>query len=256
MKFLAQILFVSACAAAPLSSPAQWKMAGDKIATRWGAGIDPACVLAEYPRPQMARGQWLNLNGLWDYAIADAGAEYAGADGKILVPFAVEAPLSGVGRKLGADRRLWYARKFEVPKQWGGKRIMLNFGAVDYSCKVFVNNALVAEHEGGYEPFSADITGALRGGENDLKICVADATDDPKSGCLQPRGKQSLNPPWYIGPRKVRHGFWPPYWRSSSIRNEWLTILTGVLPATWRLLAGLSRSLLTTHWSSMSQWPR
>ena len=125
------VLRLSVCAAVLALLPAanaQWKPAGEQIMTKWGKNIDVNNVLPEYPRPQMVRPTWKNLNGLWDYAITKAGAGYEKADGKILVPFAVESALSGVGKFLKPDQSLWYERNFEIPQEWEGKKILLNLG--------------------------------------------------------------------------------------------------------------------------------
>ena len=97
-------------------SAADWKPAGDLIKTKWAEQIDPAAPLAEYPRPQMVRNNWMNLNGLWDYAITPESATDFTSEGSILVPFAVESSLSGVGRMVGKDQALWYQRSFDLPK--------------------------------------------------------------------------------------------------------------------------------------------
>lgn len=190
------VLRLSVCAAVLALLPAanaQWKPAGEQIMTKWGKNIDVNNVLPEYPRPQMVRPTWKNLNGLWDYAITKAGAGYEKADGKILVPFAVESALSGVGKFLKPDQSLWYERNFEIPQEWEGKKILLNFGAVDWKCTVIVNGKNWATHTGGYTPFSVDITDALVKGQNNLKIRVEDATD-ANNELVQPCGKQALNP--------------------------------------------------------------
>ena len=123
------VLAVCACSC----NTVQWKPAGDHIMTQWGENLDPKNVHQEYPRPQMVREDWVNLNGMWDYAITAADAEdFECADGKILVPFAVESALSGVGRAITGDDALWYQREIVVPARWKGDRIMLNFGAVDW----------------------------------------------------------------------------------------------------------------------------
>ena len=99
--------------------------------TSWAEQVDPAHELPEYPRPQLVRGEWQNLNGLWDYAITEKDAKPETYEGKILVPFAAESALSGVGRSVTEKDALWYSREFRVPRQWKGRRVMLNFGAVD-----------------------------------------------------------------------------------------------------------------------------
>lgn len=171
----------------------QWKPAGSQIKTKWAESVDVNNALPEYPRPQMARKQWQNLNGLWDYAITAKNAAFEKADGKILVPFPLESSLSGVGGALDKDHSLWYSRKFSIPQEWSGKNVMLNFGAVDWLCEVFVNGVKVGSHTGGYTPFSFDITSALKDGENTLQVRVWDPTDTPPD-TLQPRGKQKMKP--------------------------------------------------------------
>lgn len=137
-------ILTTVAALSVLCTFAQWKPAGDKLKTPWAEKIDPANVLPEYPRPQLVRSQWMNLNGLWDYAIKPVGAlEPKMMDGKILVPFAVESSLSGVQKSLTEKDELWYRRTFSVPAAWKGSNVMLNFGAVDWKADVFVNDILV-----------------------------------------------------------------------------------------------------------------
>ena len=162
-----------------LESSAQWKPAGDKIKTEWAEQIDPSNVLPEYPRPIMQRNDWKNLNGLWDYAIIDKGGHIpADFEGKILVPFAVESSLSGVGKRINEKQELVYQRSFDVPSAWKGKQILLHFGAVDWKTDVWVNDVKVGSHIGGFTPFSFDITPALSArGSNRLVVKVWDPTD-------------------------------------------------------------------------------
>ena len=150
---------------------AQWKPVGGRIMTEWAAKIDVENVLPEYPRPIMERADWINLNGLWNYAISPVGqAMPQSYDGRILVPFAVESSLSGVGKSLGEKNELWYQRQFSVPSKWKGHRILLHFGAVDWKADVWVNKVKVGQHTGGFTPFSFDITPALLNGENELIV--------------------------------------------------------------------------------------
>ena len=190
-------------------SAADWKPAGDLIKTKWAEQIDPAAPLAEYPRPQMVRNNWVNLNGLWDYAITPESATDFTSEGSILVPFAVESSLSGVGRMVGKDQALCYQRSFDLPKGSKGKKTILHFGAVDWKATVYVNGVQVAEHTGGYTPFSIDITSVAKAKGNVLKVRVWDATDDS----WQPRGKQ-VNVPQSIWYTPVT-GIWQTVWLES-----------------------------------------
>ncbi len=202
-KTIPAIIAICAFACAGFS---QWKPAGDKIKTEWADKVDPQNVLPEYPRPIMERQQWLNLNGLWDYAITKKDAPLPKTfDGKILVPFAIESSLSGVGKTVKADQSLWYERKFQIPEDWKGKNVLLNFGAVDWKAEVFVNGNKIGEHTGGYTPFSFNITKNLKDGENSLAVRVWDST-----GNGLPRGKQ-LDKPRGIFYTSVS-GIWQTVW--------------------------------------------
>lgn len=185
-----------------------WEIAGDKITTEWAAAVDPSAPLPEYPRPQMVRENWSNLNGLWDYAISPVNAGTPAAyDGKILVPFAVESALSGVGKRVGKDNNLWYRTSFTVPRSMRKQNVLLHFGAVDWHAEVFVNGQKAGEHKGGYDPFSFNITELLKGrGEQELIVKVWDPSDDGP----QPRGKQVKDPKgiWYTPVT----GIWQTVW--------------------------------------------
>ena len=186
---------------------AQWKPVGERIKTDWANKINVENVLPEYPRPIMERTDWMNLNGLWNYVISPLGqAVPQKYDGQILVPFAVESSLSGVGKMLGEKNELWYQRKFTVPSKWKGKRVLLHFGAVDWKTDIWVNQVKVGQHTGGFTPFSFDITPALLNGENELVVKVWDPTDKG----FQPRGKQVSKPGgiWYT----PVSGIWPTVW--------------------------------------------
>ena len=141
------ILLTAAALLTTLAGAAQWQPAGDRIGTEWGEKLDPQNVLPEYPRPQMTRTQvqdgWQNLNGLWNYAILPMGETPEKYDGQILVPFAVESSLSGVGKRLGDRNELWYNRTFTISPKWNGKRVLLHFGAVDWKADVWVNGVCV-----------------------------------------------------------------------------------------------------------------
>lgn len=189
-----------------LNISAQWKPAGDKLKTKWASEIDVNNVLPEYPRPIMERTEWQNLNGLWNYAILPVGQQPSSYDGEILVPFAVESSLSGVQKRVGEDKELWYQREFTVPSKWRNNKILLHFGAVDWRADVWVNDVKVGRHQGGYTPFSFDITAALVNGTNTIKVKVWDPTDRG----FQPRGKQ-VNIPEGIWYTPVT-GIWQTVW--------------------------------------------
>lgn len=201
--------FLAVLFALALCSPtfAQWKPAGDKIKTPWGEQLNPKNVLPEYPRPIMERHEWKNLNGSWNYAITKKGEAAPGNyQGEILVPFAVESSLSGVGKRINEHQELWYQRTFDVPSSWKGKQILLHFGAVDWKADVWVNDVKVGEHTGSFTPFYFDITSALNKGNNQLVVKVWDPADRGE----QPRGKQVERPEgiWYTPVT----GIWQTVW--------------------------------------------
>lgn len=170
--------------------------------TAWGEKLNADCVLPEYPRPQMRRESYVNLNGLWDYAFS-ASAEHPDSwQGKILVPFSPETELSGVNRMLQPGEYLWYQRNFAAP---AGARVLLHFGAVDQIAEVFVNGISVGRHEGGYTAFTLDITCALKE-ENILTVCVQDFSD----GSIYATGKQrrKRGDIWYT----PQSGIWQTVW--------------------------------------------
>lgn len=205
MKKLWMVLALWGALAAQLH--AQWKPVEGRISTQWSEQVNPDNVLPEYPRPIMERTEWKNLNGLWDYAIIEKGKHTPSVfDGKILVPFAVESSLSGVGKTVGAEKELVYRRSFDVPSSWKGKRVLLHFGAVDWRTDVWVNDVKVGSHTGGFTPFSFDITEALQGKNNTLMVKVWDPTDKG----YQPRGKQVSRPEgiWYTPVT----GIWQTVW--------------------------------------------
>jgi beta-galactosidase/beta-glucuronidase len=185
-----------------------WKVVEGKITTPWAEKVNPSAPLPEYPRPQMVRDTWYNLNGLWSYAIVPSSeSKPASYQGEILVPFAVESALSGVGKRVGKENKLWYKRSVTLPKSFRGKTVLLNFGAVDWQCEVFVNGTSAGKHEGGYDPFSFDITKHLKGsGAQEIVVGVWDPSDDGP----QPRGKQVKNPNsiWYT----PVSGIWQTVW--------------------------------------------
>ncbi|MGQ1891605.1 glycoside hydrolase family 2 protein [Thermophagus sp. OGC60D27] len=186
---------------------AQWKSVGDNIKTSWATEIDPENVWPEYPRPIMERSQWKNLNGLWEYAITPKESHQPqNFEGQILVPFAVESSLSGVQKRVGEDNVLWYKRTFKIPRDWKRKRILLHFGAVDWSAEVWINDVKIGMHEGGYTPFTFEITPFLKAERQELMVRVWDPSDKGP----QPRGKQVSKPGgiWYTPVT----GIWQTVW--------------------------------------------
>lgn len=210
MKRFAKTLLLSAlfCVLyADSHSQSSWKMQPVAIQTRWAKQVSPANVLPEYPRPQMVREQWVNLNGLWQYAITDKAAKQPSSfDGEILVPFPVESALSGVKKPVLPTQRLWYKRSFDRPVTKEGQRVLLHFGAVDWQTKVYVNGKEAGQHTGGYQNFSFDITPLLLNGPNELVLDVYDPTDQGPN----PHGKQVL------APKGIRYtattGIWQTVW--------------------------------------------
>ncbi|OOQ57329.1 glycoside hydrolase family 2 protein [Mucilaginibacter pedocola] len=184
-----------------------WHVIKDKIITPWAEKVDPKAPLPEYPRPQLVRGNWQNLNGLWNYTIVPKDQKFPAVNsGKILVPFAVESALSGVGKTVGKDSMLWYKTSITLNKALKGKDVLLHFGAVDWRTEVFVNGKSAGVHEGGFDPFTFNITPYLKGGKQDITISVWDPTDDGP----QPRGKQVKKPEgiWYTPVT----GIWQTVW--------------------------------------------
>ncbi|MER5304702.1 PA14 domain-containing protein [Streptomyces lasiicapitis] len=195
-----------------------------ELRTKWADDVGPGNALPEYPRPQLKRADWRNLNGSWQFAAAEAGEQPPVGKKlkeKILVPYPVESQLSGLQRH---EDRMWYRRTFTVPADWKvddgktGKRLKLNFGAVDWHAKVYVNGTEVAEHKGGYDKFSADVTDALKPGKTqELIVGVYDPTDSP-GGENPPVGKQRLDPSgiWYT----PSSGIWQTVWMEPVARDH------------------------------------
>lgn len=212
----------SVCLFSPQGWAVDWKPVPGHIMTEWAARVDPLKPLPEYPRPQMTRQAWVNLNGLWDYVIlsqagaAEAESAPASWAGKILVPFPVESALSGVKKPLQATECLWYRRELPVPTLTDGSRLLLHFGAVDWEARVFINGKRIGVHRGGYDGFSFDVTEAvLPGAANELTVAVLDNTTG-----IQPRGKQQLSAIYKPG------GIW--YTPCSGI---WQTVWLETVPA-------------------------
>ena len=197
---------------------ASWKIVPGRIKTLWADSVNPGKVLPEYPRPQMQRINWQNLNGLWQYTILPKSGDEnipASFNGNILVPFAIESALSGVEKTVGKDSILWYYRTFNFPKNRKGKRILLHFGAIDWRSDIYVNGLKAGFHEGGYDPFTIDITNELKYGSiQELAVRVWDPTDDGP----QPHGKQVVHP----------EGIW-----YTSVTGIWQTVWLETVPGTY-----------------------
>lgn len=177
------------------------------LTTPWGEALDENRILPEYPRPQMKREKWLNLNGRWAYAITGDEAAPQSWDGTILVPFSPESALSGVGRTLLPGQTLWYRRELSLPDGFlaGDGRLLLHFGAVDQEAVVYLNGVELGRHMGGYCAFSVDATHALKQ-RNTLLVRVRDDTD----ASFHSRGKQSSRRGgiWYT----PQSGIWQTVW--------------------------------------------
>jgi beta-galactosidase/beta-glucuronidase len=192
---------------------ADWQPAAGPLMTPWAKDVSPDNVWPEYPRPQLVRDDWTNLNGLWDYAIQPNDASKPAAwQGSILVPFPVESALSGVMQAVSPKQQLWYRRTFSQTVSKPGERVLLHFGAVDWECQVWVNGQRVGSHRGGYDPFSFDISSAVQEGDNELVVAVWDPTDVG----YQPRGKQVLKP----------HGI-----MYTAVTGIWQTVWLETVPA-------------------------
>ena len=198
------------------------------LETSWTRQAQEEPVWPAYPRPQLTREHWVNLNGWWQYAIRPAGEPYQTTlrtlgpeswDGRIRVPFAIESMLSGVRRFVGETNRLWYRRTFQDPERKLGEHVLLHFGAVDWETTVWVNGKKIGTHKGGYDPFSFDVTDALRTNvENEMIVSVWDPTDT----WSQPRGKQVTEPRgiWYT----PVSGIWQTVWLE-TVPSTYITSL-------------------------------
>ena len=202
----------------------EWKYKEGKIVSPWAEKVSAANPHPEYPRPQLVRKNWQNINGLWNYSIVPQSAgetKPATFEGKILVPFAVESALSGVGRTVGKDSVLWYNRTIDFAPKLKDQRVLLHFGAVDWKCEVFVNGKPAGSHQGGYDPFTFDVTDLLvKKKQQEISVRVW----DPSSDGPQPRGKQIKNP----------HGIWytpvTGIWQTVWLETVPTSYIAGILP--------------------------
>ncbi len=229
------VLLISVPALVLAENKQEWKPVGDTLLSKFAGDVNPDAVHQEYPRPQMKREAWKNLNGRWQYAITPVVSEgqpdyktclqliekapqkdaIPAMQGKILVPFAIESALSGVGKTVGKENYLWYETSFEVPAKWNGKHILLHFGAVDWQTIILVNGKEVGRHRGGYTPFTLDVTDALTGqGTQKLVLRIWDPTTDGP----QPIGKQHKDP----------HGIW-----YTPVTGIWQTVWIEPVESTW-----------------------
>ena len=208
MRFLSILATVILCTVLTAAAAAQWKPADSTLVTRWTKDVSPNNAHPEHPRPQMVRDNWVNLNGLWQYAVLGRDEDRPETfDGEILVPYPIQSALSGVKKAVTPEDRLWYRRTFAVPQSVGDNRLLLHFQAVDWEAEVRVNGKPVGGHRGGYDPFSFDITDALvDGDQQELVLAVCDPTNQGP----QPRGKQVLDPKgiWYTAVT----GIWQTVW--------------------------------------------
>ena len=179
------------------------------LLTRWGKALDKRSPLPEYPRPQFCRADWLNLNGVWDYAIYRQGDPFTAWQGEIVIPFSPESQLSGVGKTLRPGEILHYHRIFTLEDCFLKHTTLLHFGAVDHACKVYLNGSEVGAHIGGFTPFTLDISAHVHPGANELRLEATDPTDASHIS----RGKQSGKPGgiWYT----AQSGIWQTVWLES-----------------------------------------
>jgi len=212
-----------------------WQPVPGQLITRWGAEVTPENAWQEYPRPQLVRSSWHNLNGLWEYATAPVETEMVQEySGEILVPFPLESALSGVKRVLQPTERLWYRRRFSIPEEWADQRVLLHIGAADWQTSAWLNDQPLGMHQGGYLPFQFELTRFLKAGDNELILAVWDPSDTH----WQARGKQVLQP----------KGIW-----YTAVSGIWQTVWLEAVPETY--LAGLkitpemdSDSVLVQPW--------
>jgi beta-galactosidase/beta-glucuronidase len=195
MKAAVSLSLVVACVQGLAQVQSPQPTATGHMMTKYAATVGPTSAWVEYPRPQLVRPQWTSLNGLWNYAITTGQpAPPAHWEGQILVPFPLESSLSGVYRSLRPDQVLWYKRQFEFSRPSTGARVLLHFEAVNYITEVVVNGKNIGHHQGGYDPFTLDITDALAESKTqDLVVKVVNPTGEGNYP-YQPRGKLSLTP--------------------------------------------------------------
>ncbi len=191
---------------AAMAGGVPWQPRQAPLMTDWAQQVNPTNVLPEYPRPQMVRSNWMNLNGVWQFqfgATNDAVPTGQNLANVILVPFPMESALSGV---MQYSIFSWYRQTFTVPPDWSGQRIILHCDAINWQSQIYVNGQSVGVHTGGYDPFSYDITPYLNGGTNELIVRVY----SPEDNAGEPRGKQTLYPAGILFTSSS--GIWQPVW--------------------------------------------
>jgi beta-galactosidase/beta-glucuronidase len=229
-KLLIFYVLTLALSSCRMDKQVNWKIPDNPLLTQWADNVDPDNPWPEYPRPMMVRDNWINLNGLWDYAITPKDQQPSQWEGKILVPFPVESALSGVKKRISENEYLWYKTGFKVPLSWKNKRILLNFEASDWETIIWIDGNKAGDHRGGYDPFSIDITDYVRAGEkHELKV----GTWDPTDKGTQPRGKQVTDP----------HGIW--YTPSSGIwQTVWLEPVNDIHLRSVRTITDISNGTI------------
>lgn len=197
-----------------------WQLQRGTMVTRWAKEVNLSNVLPEYPRPQLVRDHWINLNGLWNYVITPKDANTPAAyTGSILVPYPIESALSGVKIRLQPEQILWYKRTIAKPVTKTGERVLLHFGAVDFDATVYINGDEVGSHKGGYQNFSFDVTDRLKKSRNELVVKVWDPSDQGPN----PHGKQVLNPQGIM--YTPSSGIWQTVWLE-TVPAEYISGIT------------------------------
>lgn len=196
------------------AAPQPWQKKTAPLQTQWYAQVSPTNAHPEYPRPQLVRDSWQNLNGLWQFAAATDGQTPPFGQTlaeQVLVPYPIESALSGIMRH---EDRMWYRTTFSTPTNWRGQHVMLHFGAVDWQSTIYLNGHQIGIHQGGYDGFSVDLTANLLPDMNELIVNVY----APVDSAGQPRGKQVKHPRdiWYT----ASSGIWQTVWLEPVLQSH------------------------------------